>query len=150
MLIARPIAMSLAAVLLLAGSALAEEKKKDRATKDDYTIDVSGSSAAVKVGSKGVIKIVIKPKNETKIHPQAPLEISLTQPAGLVVEKKKLGRKDVKDKKAKAPELGCGVTGEKAGDYSVDADVSFFLCTESFCQRMTDRVSIAVKVEANE
>lgn len=121
-------------------------KKKDRATKDDYRIDVSGSSSEVRVGDDGVIKLVLVPKNGTKIQPQAPLEVKLSEPDGLVVEKRKLGRGDLADKDAKEPSLSTSVRGQKAGSYAVDADVSFFLCTDEWCQRMTDRVSIPVKV----
>ncbi len=120
--------------------------KKDRATKDDYKIDVSGSSSEVKVGEDGVIKLVLVPKNGTKIHPQAPLEVKLSEPDGIQLEKRKLGRGDVADKAAKDPSLSTAVSGRKAGSYNVDADVSFFLCTDEWCQRMTDRVSIPVKV----
>jgi hypothetical protein len=134
--------------LLFAGAAAADDKKpKDRATKDDYAIDTSKSSAALEVGEDGKLALVITPKNGTKIHPQAPLEVKLTVKDGVDLEKKKLGRKDIKDAEAKSPELTCGVKGKKKGTHNVEADVSFFLCTDTFCQRMTDRVTIAVKVD---
>lgn len=124
----------------------AAPKKKDRATKDDYRIDVTGSSSEVKVGEDGVVKLVLVPKNGTKIHPQAPLEVKLSEPDGLKLQKRKLGRGDVADKGATDPALSTAVSGRKAGSYNVNADVSFFLCTDEWCQRMTDRVSIPVKV----
>lgn len=138
--------VALAASLPALAADDAAPKKRDRATKDDYRIDVSGSSAELQVGQDGVIKLVLVPKNGTKIHPQAPLEVKLSEPDGIQLEKRKLGRGDVADKEAKDPALSTAVSGRKAGSYSVDADVSFFLCTDEWCQRMTDRVSIPMKV----
>lgn len=137
------------AFVLVAAPALhaQDDKKKDRATKDDYRIDTSGSSSEVTVGADGVIKLVLTPKNGTKIHPQAPLEVKLSEPDGIKLEKRKLSRGDISDKKAKDPTLSTELSGQKAGSYSVNADVSFFLCTDEWCQRMTDRVSIPIKVK---
>ncbi len=142
LLIALPLVLAAAPVLHAE-----DAPKKERATKDDYQIDTSGSSSAVSVGNDGVIKLVLVPKNGTKIHPQAPLEVKLSQPDGIKLEKRKLGRGDVADKAAKQPALSTDVSGQKPGSYTVDADVSFFLCTDEWCQRMTDRVSIPIKVE---
>lgn len=145
---ARLMMAALAFVLVAAPALHAQDgAKKDRATKDDYGIDTSGSSAEVAIGQDGVIKLVLTPKNGTKIHPQAPLEVKLSQPEGIKLEKRKLGRSDIADKEAKEPALQTELSGQKAGSYNVDADVSFFLCTDEWCQRMTDRVSIAIKVK---
>ena len=139
---------ALALFAVVAAPALGADavQKKERATKDDYRIDVSGSSGEVRVGEDGVIKLVLVPKNGTKIQPQAPLEVKLSEPEGVVLEKRKLGRGDLADKDAEQPSLSTSLRGQKAGSYSIDADVSFFLCTDEWCQRMTDRVSIPVKV----
>lgn len=136
------------AFALVTSTALsAQDEKKDRATKDDYKIEVSGSTAELAVGADGVIQVVLVPKNGTKIHPQAPLEVKLSEPEGLKLHKRKLSRGDVADKEAKSPALSTKVTAQKAGAHKVNADVSFFLCTDEWCQRMTDRVAIPVKVQ---
>ena len=36
---------------------------------------------------------------------------------------------------------------DKPGQYTLDANVSFFLCTDAWCQRMSDHVSVAITVE---
>lgn len=133
------------ATTLLCGAALAEGK--DRATKDDYRLDTSSTTSELEVGKEGTFSIVIEPKNGTKIHPQAPLEVKLGSPAGVKVAKGKLGRGDVQDKEAKSPDMRTALHGEKRGEYVVEADVSFFLCTDEWCQRMTDRVAVPVRVK---
>lgn len=119
----------------------------ERATKDDYELDVSGTVTKLKVGASGTYSLVIKPKNGKKVHPDAPLEVTFKEPKGVKPAKGKLGRGDVADKSAKAPEVKTTLTAEKAGTHSLDASVSFFLCTDAWCQRMTDRVSVSIVVE---
>lgn len=125
-----------------------KEKKDDgKMSKDDYAIDTSGTSTEIKVASDGRLSIHIKPREGLKVHPQAPLEVRLKPSAGVKTEKKKLGRADVKEAEAGDPELGCGVTGEQSGEQKIEADVSFFLCSDKVCQRMKDKVVVAVAVK---
>jgi hypothetical protein len=131
---------------LFAGSALAADPK-ERATKDDYELDVSGTDAKIKAGADGKFDLVIRPKNGKKVHPEAPLEVTFGNAAGVKPGKGKLGRNDVVDKASKAPEVKTTLHAERAGQYTLDASVSFFLCTDAWCQRMTDRVSVPVTVE---
>lgn len=145
----------LTALLGFAPGATAEEPNegkpkegapKDGATKDDYVIDTSGSSPELKVQGDGTLAIHIKPKEGLKVHPQAPLEVRLTSSAGVKPAKTKLGRKDVTEQDSTSPELRCALRGEVAGDQVIEAELSFFLCSESWCQRMKDKVAVPVKV----
>lgn len=119
----------------------------DRATKDDYELDTSGTDKTIKVGKDGTFSLVVRAKNNKKVHPEAPLEVVFKDPKGIKPQKSKLGRGDVVDKAAKSPELRTSVRGEKAGATTLDATVSFFLCTDAWCQRMTDKISLPITVE---
>ena len=118
-----------------------------KATKDDYELDTTGSDSKLKAGADGKFSLVLRPKNGKKVHPEAPLEVLFKDPKGVKTGKPKLGRNDVVDKAAKAPEVQTTMRGDKAGSYTVDASVSFFICSDTWCQRMTDRVSIPVTIE---
>lgn len=120
---------------------------EDKATKDDYELDTSGTDAKIKVGADGKFSLVVKPKNGKKVHPDAPFEVTFKEPKGVRPAKNKLGRADVVDKAAKAPEVQTKLKADKPGDATLEASVSFFLCTDAWCQRMTDRVSVAITVE---
>ncbi len=137
-------ALAAATALLLVMPAAAEDKKAP--TKDDYEIDVSKTTAELQVGQSGTLVVHIKAKNGLKVHPQAPLEVKLTTSAGLTTEKNKLGRKQAKQQDAESPELSTGMTGRAAGAQTVEASLSFFLCSDTWCQRVTDKKTIAVKV----
>jgi hypothetical protein len=138
---------ALVALPFMLAAAPVADRADDRATKDDYELDTSGTAAKLKVGESGKFSLVIKPKNGKKVHPDAPLEVTFKDPKGVKPQKGKLGRGDVKEKGAKAPELTTTLVGEKAGAHTLEASVSFFLCTDAWCQRMSDRISVPITVE---
>lgn len=119
----------------------------DRATKDDYALDTSGTSAALKVNADGTFALKITPKNGKKVHPDAPLEVVIADNAAVKPAKLKLGRGDLVEKGAKEPEVKTALKAMKAGATTLDVTVSFFLCTDAWCQRMSDKVQVAVTVE---
>ena len=119
----------------------------DKATKDDYALDTSATTPRVKVNADGTFSLKITPKNGKKVHPEAPLEISLVDNGNLKPAKGKLGRGDLKEKAAKEPEVVTTLRGVKAGATTLEATLSFFLCTDASCQRMSDRVQIPITVE---
>ncbi len=119
----------------------------DKASKDDYQLDASGTDAKIKLGEQGKFSLVVRPKNGKKVHPDAPFEVTFKEPTGVRPGKNKLGRNDVVDKAAKAPEVRTTLIADKAGATTLEVSVSFFLCTDAWCQRMTDRVSVPVTVE---
>jgi hypothetical protein len=120
---------------------------EDKATKEDYELDTSGTDAKIKAGGEGKFSLVVKPKNGKKVHPDAPFEVTFKDPKGVRPAKTKLGRNDVVDKASKAPEVRTTLKADKAGATTLEASVSFFLCTDAWCQRMTDRVSVPITVE---
>lgn len=143
-----PVALSLA-LCLAGGVALAApslQRVDDKATKSDYELDVGGTAKELKVGADGPFSLVVRPKGDKKIHPQAPFEVTLRSSAGIKPAKGKLNRSDVVDKGAKAPEVKTQLRATAKGAQQIEADVSFFICTDAWCQRMTDRVTVAVTV----
>ncbi|MCC7072301.1 MAG: hypothetical protein IT383_13315 [Deltaproteobacteria bacterium] len=127
--------------------AAAEGVADDRATKDDYELDTSATDKTIKVGKDGAFSLVLRAKNGKKVHAEAPLEVVFKDPKGVKPAKTKLGRGDVRDKAAASPELRTTLRGDKAGATTLEATVSFFLCTDSWCQRMSDKISVPVSVE---
>jgi hypothetical protein len=139
----------LAAMMWIAAatSVTSAHAEGDRATKDDYALDVQKTTAKLKAGTDGVFDIVIIPKNGKKIHGDAPLEVKLGKSAQVKPDKEKLGRGDVVDAKAKDVELRTVLHAQAAGTSTLSVDVSFFLCVDAWCQRMSDKVEIPITVE---
>jgi hypothetical protein len=119
----------------------------DRATKEDYDLDTTATTRALKVNGDGSFSVRITPKNGKKVHGEAPLEVAFVDNAFVKPGKQKLGRGDLKEKTAKEPEVTTTLRGLKAGTTTLEANVSFFLCTDAWCQRMSDRVQVAITVE---
>jgi hypothetical protein len=119
----------------------------DRATKDDYVLDTQATTAKWKKNAEGVFSVKITPKNGKKVHAEAPLEVTLVENAFVKPTKQKLGRADLKDKTAREPEVTTVLRGVKAGTTALEANLSFFLCTDAWCQRMSDRVQIPITIE---
>jgi hypothetical protein len=142
--------MMMMVVVVAAGVAQAADTPApptDRATKDDYVLDVKKTTTALKMGADGAFSIVIMPKNGKKIHGDSPLEVKLGKSAQVKPEKEKLGRSDVVDKTTKDVELTTVLHPVQKGASSIGVDVSFFLCLDTWCQRMSGRIEVPVTVE---
>ncbi|MBI5495156.1 MAG: hypothetical protein HY904_09005 [Deltaproteobacteria bacterium] len=137
MVLARGLAST--ALLLWTAVATAEEPH--------YALDTTRSSAELTVGEKGVLSIVIKPAPGRKVHDQAPLSISLKAPKGLTLAKAKLGQADVVNKGQAAPEFSVEITATAAGPQATEADLQFFICTEKWCERQQQRITVSTVVK---
>lgn len=138
--------------LLVAASLLAlwmplraQEEPKGKGV--DYTIDTSQSTRQLKAGERGTYVLAIVPGKDRKVHKQAPLSVTLRAPAGIVLDKAKLGRADVASDDGKRVELKVGFAAKSAGEQAIEADATFFICTDKWCQRMTEQVAVTVNVQ---
>lgn len=120
---------------------------EERATRDDFSLDTNGTSSVIKMGGEGQFRLVVTPKNGKRVHPDAPFEVVFKAPRGVRPAKMRLGRADIVNKAGTAPEVRTTLHPEQAGSAALEASVSFFLCTDSWCQRMTDRLTVDITVE---
>jgi len=140
-------ALFLALLIALPVAAAPTPTADDRATKEDYAIDTSGTAATLKVGAEGPFSLKITPKNGKKVHPDAPLEVSLKETPALKPAKAKLGRGDAKEKAALDPEVTTTLKALKGGAATLEVTLSFFLCTDAWCQRMSDRLELPITID---
>lgn len=119
---------------------------KDRATADDYAFSTEGSAQTLREGDRGTLQLSLRALNGLKIHPEAPLELKLSSSEGLVVVSPKLTRADAAEPESGLLRFETPVDASRAGAQRVDVEFSFFLCTDAWCQRMTDRRSLAIEV----
>lgn len=137
-------AFTLLTAALLASPVLAQSAAD---AAQGYTLETSASPAAVKVGEAGKVAVTIRPKAPTwHVHPQAPLKVQLEAPAGLKLERRELGRKDVADPKADAPRFESPFVATAAGAQPVHAKVDFFICSDTACVKQVKDVAIPVTV----
>jgi hypothetical protein len=116
-----------------------------------YEVSTEGTSAKVKAGEKGVFVLSIKSKAGAHVSDEAPLKLQV-KGTQLTPAKEQLGREDSVAKKAEGqafvdPRFEVPFTAAVAGKGSVDAKLTFFICTEKICARQQKTVSIPVEVQ---
>jgi nucleoid-associated protein YgaU len=112
-----------------------------------YILDTAGSTAEVKVGARGKLVLVIRPKDPAwHVHPQAPLKLRFEAPAALGLEKRELSRRDAVDPKAAEPRFEAPFVASAAGKAEAKASVDFFICSDTACVKQTRTVAIPVAV----
>jgi hypothetical protein len=109
-----------------------------------FTVEPKGPGK-VAVGEKGTAQIEIKVKPEGHISDEAPLKAKVSgrnvQPA-----KEKLAKSDAVYKDGGAT-LALPFTATAKGAGSLDADLSFYMCSKDICERHERKVSIPVTVQ---
>jgi hypothetical protein len=139
---------SLAAVCLaLLGSACFAQAPDVSAL---YDVSTDGSSQKVKAGEKGKLVIEFHTKPGSHISGEAPLKIELTGKAAKLEKEKLVGAdsvaKKVEGKEYVDPKFEVPFTVATAGQASVEAKLTFFVCTEKVCARQQKTLSVPVEV----
>jgi hypothetical protein len=116
------------------------------------------ASKQVGVGERGQVTVAIKTKGGAYVSDEAPLKLELrgkqvklakgaAEPAPTV----KFGYADaiVQPSSGKKPDpsFQAAVVGETKGSGAVDADLTFFICTENLCLRQKKALSLPVEVQ---
>jgi hypothetical protein len=131
--------------LTLAAPALAADPGADAAS--GYTIDTSGSTQKLAPGTQGKLVFTIHPRGAWHVDPRTPLRIDLSAPAGLKLEKERLGKKDAVTPKAEAPRFEAPFTAVAAGTHEAKAKLDFFVCSDDACVKQVREVSVPVTVQ---
>jgi len=117
-----------------------------------YDVSTDGSSTTLKAGEKGKLVIAITTKAGAHVSDEAPLKIEVSSKQG-TVDKQKLTMADTLNKKKEGgpefpdPRFEVGFTPSAKGKASVDAKMTFFVCTDKICARQTKQLSVPVDVK---
>jgi hypothetical protein len=125
-----------ALTLFLAGSS--------RAAEDTY--EVSKTDASLTVGSKGKASVTISAKKGWHLNADAPLTLKLLPPAGVEVDKAKLGRGDLALSNETSARFDVGLTAAEPGKKIVEAEAGFVLCQEDSCRPIKEKLILTVDV----
>ena len=128
-----------AALLLL--TACVAQAEPDVATLYDVTTE--GTSTALKAGEKGKVVIAINAKAGSHVSDEAPLRIELSSKEAKL-DKAKLTLADSVTKPN--PRFEVGFTPSAHGKTTVEAKMTFFICTEKLCSRQTRNLALPVEV----
>jgi len=115
-----------------------------------YEIKTDGSSQQVKEGGKGMLVLAIHPRGGAHISDEAPLKVELSGDK-VRPDKEKLSRMDAVGKPQGGqpfpePRFEVPFTAQTAGTGTLNAKVTFFVCSEKVCARQQKTVSLTVAV----
>lgn len=138
----RSLTMALTTVAMLVGLsslALASEAKP-------YSVAFT-SKDTVKVGAAGQCDLTITPAEGHVLKTVTPFKGKLSAPAAVALSQDTYAAKDFIDAKAFAKTIAAKFTAKEAGESSIKADLTFFICNDELCKRYQDAASCATKAE---
>jgi hypothetical protein len=112
-----------------------------------YTIETGASTRALRAGDGGKLVLEIRARGGWHVDPRTPLKIDLAAPAGLQLEKTRLGKKDAVDAKAESPRFEAPFTAKAKGTHEVKAKLDFFVCSSEACVKQVRDVTVPVVVQ---
>src|SRR5687767_10106886 len=115
-----------------------------------YEVTTDGSAAKASAGTDAKLVITIVAKDGAYISDEAPLKIELTG-TNATPGKTKLTIKDTVTKKEQGakhtkPAFEVPYTFASAGKATMDAKMTFYLCTAELCVKQTKNLSVPVEV----
>ena len=105
---------------------------EDTSSLYDLVYKVDGDVAA---GKAGACALTITPKGKQTLKTSTPFKAMVKGSDGVAVSKDKYTAKDFVDEKTPAKTIKTEFTASKAGEGTVNADLTFFLCTDEVCKR---------------
>jgi hypothetical protein len=138
----------LTSVVLLSSLALGAEL--DPTTL--YKLTTEGTTAKVPAGKKGTFVLEIQSLKGAHVSDEAPLKIQLSGTGQVTPEKTQLVyadsvRKPSASTKYPDPRFEVPLTATGKGAGTVEAKVTFFICTADACLRQQKALSVPVAVE---
>jgi hypothetical protein len=110
--------------------------------------DVTAAPGKTTVGTPGKTSVTLAAKNGWHLNPDAPISVKLTPPAGVTVDKAKLGRKDLALSTPEKARFDVGFAADAPGSKSIECETSFVICQESACKPIKETVTLNVDVAA--
>ena len=140
--------LALWAVLLMAAPA-AWASEPDAASL--YVLSTEGSTTVLKAGQPGTFVLSIRTAAGAHISEDAPMKLALTGSGGVEPGKSLLSRSDAKPVAKPSgpadPRFEVPLTASSRGQGSVEAKLTFFICTDTLCSRQQRTVSLPVTVD---
>lgn len=110
-----------------------------------YEVSTEGTSTKLKAGDTGKVVISIKSKKGAHVSDEAPLKIELSSKQGKL-SKETLTIADSVALKKEDPRFEVPFTPTAHGQSSVEAKLTFFICTEKQCSRQVKNLTLPVEV----
>jgi hypothetical protein len=123
----------------------AAEGSADDPAKGTWRIDSSATTQSVPQGQKGKVGFSILTKEGAHVSAEAPLKIELKS-SGVKLDKTALANADAIDAKSGHPRFEVPFVADQKGSQQIDANLTFFVCTDKWCIRQKDTLTLKVDV----
>ena len=104
----------------------------DTSSLYDLVYKVEGDVAS---GKAGICSLTITPKGKQTLKTNTPFKAMVKGSDGVAVSKDKYTAKDFVDEKTPEKTIKTEFTASKSGEGTINADLTFFLCTDEICKR---------------
>lgn len=137
---------ALALVTLLAAAAAAAALAA-AAEPPEYELRTSGA-LELRAGDRGAVSLTVAPAAGRRIDRDAPLSVrvTVTPATGLKPLKARYALADAADPRAESPRFDLAVEATTPGDYTLSADVRFWVCAKKTCRPVRETVTVPIKV----
>jgi len=111
------------------------------APERNYSLTYKSQAASVAIGSAAACDLEITPRSGWKLKAETPFKAKLFASNGVILARDKYASTDFKDPKASTKTISTGFEPTHSGSGTIEAELSFFVCSDRTCQRQKDRVS---------
>jgi hypothetical protein len=116
-----------------------------------YEVTTDGTSTKLKAGETGKLVISIKAKNGAHVSDEAPLKIELSSRQSTLTKDKltladSLNQKKDGEANYPNPRFEVPFTPTAHGPATLEAKMTFFICTEKLCSRQVKNLTLPVEV----
>ena len=116
-----------------------------------YEVTTDGTSTKLKAGETGKLVISIKAKNGAHVSDEAPLKIELSSRQSTLTKDKltladSLNPKKDGEANYPNPRFEVPFTPTAHGPATLEAKMTFFICTEKLCSRQVKNLTLPVEV----
>ena len=99
-----------------------------------YALSFDAPKAA-KAGTDAACLLTVTPKTGWTLKTQTPFKMEVSSKADVELPKTKFTAKDFVDAEEPNKKINAGFKATKAGKHTIDAKLTFFVCSDSICKR---------------
>jgi hypothetical protein len=148
----KPLASAISALAVLSVAAAGCSSKSPGGAQDKlYSLEASARTPEVVAGEKGEVELQLKLARGVHVSDEAPFKILLSG-RGLAPDKERLGHADAAPMQGASSGEGATrfeipFTAQSKGPASLGADLDFYVCTATLCERQQEKVQVKVTVK---
>jgi len=107
---------------------------------------VMASADEAKAGEPGTMRLAIQPVEGALVKAETPFRGKLAAKGPISVLKEEFAYEDRTEEVGGGPVFAIPFEAKEAGEGTIDADLTFFVCVAEACMRTTETVSVPVLV----